>query len=125
MTSDRSTTISPNTCLSRHCSHSQAGNGRVGFSGDGGPAVNSALRGPSGLIVDTNGNVFFADSLSHRIRMLIFHFSGYQLSASSLSFTGSSGGAAPVKRRASTLCYSMTCGGPVPGTAGTRASRKA
>jgi sugar lactone lactonase YvrE len=45
-----------------------AGNGLVGFSGDGGPATSASLNQPAGLAVDRNGNLFIADVLNARIR---------------------------------------------------------
>lgn len=45
-----------------------AGNGAAGFSGDGGPASNAELNGPSGLFVDGSGNIFIADQNNNRIR---------------------------------------------------------
>ena len=45
-----------------------AGNGIIGFSGDGGPAIEAALNGPSGVFVDDFGNIFIADEHNHRIR---------------------------------------------------------
>jgi uncharacterized protein (TIGR03437 family) len=41
-----------------------------GFSGDGGPAVNARLNAPTSLFLDSNGNLFFADGLNHRIRRI-------------------------------------------------------
>jgi sugar lactone lactonase YvrE len=43
-----------------------AGNPQHPFLGDGGPAATALLAGPSGVTVDTSGNVFIADS--NRIR---------------------------------------------------------
>ena len=45
-----------------------AGSGERGFSGDGGPATEAALHRPSGLAVDSDGTLYIADSLNHRIR---------------------------------------------------------
>ncbi len=45
-----------------------AGNGTVGFSGDSGPATSASLANPSGVAVDSAGNLFIADQLNHRIR---------------------------------------------------------
>ena len=41
-----------------------------GFEGDGGPASESALDEPSGLSVDSDGNLFIADQENHRIRKI-------------------------------------------------------
>ena len=47
-----------------------AGTGVAGFSGDGGPAVSAELDHPRGVAVDGRGNVFIADSMSARVRMI-------------------------------------------------------
>lgn len=44
-----------------------AGNGAMGFSGDGGSAVRASLNSPRGVAVDRSGNVVFADTGNHRI----------------------------------------------------------
>jgi trimeric autotransporter adhesin len=47
-----------------------AGNGRAGFSGDNGPAVNAQLNAPQGVAVDKSGNVYIADSQNNRVRVV-------------------------------------------------------
>jgi len=47
-----------------------AGNGTSGFSGDGGPAVSAQLHNPSGVAVDSSGNLYIADTGNNRIRMV-------------------------------------------------------
>jgi len=48
-----------------------AGNGNVGFNGDGGPATSADLNQPSSVFVDSLGNIFFSDSLNARIREVV------------------------------------------------------
>jgi sugar lactone lactonase YvrE len=45
-----------------------AGNGKAGYSGDGGPATSAQLSNPSGIVVDSTNNLFIADYNNHRVR---------------------------------------------------------
>ena len=48
-----------------------AGTGAYGYSGDGGPASQAELSNPSGLAVDSGGNLFIADSGNSVIRKVL------------------------------------------------------
>jgi sugar lactone lactonase YvrE len=45
-----------------------AGNGTLGYSGDSGAATSAELYDPSGVAVDSLGNIYIADMYNHRIR---------------------------------------------------------
>ena len=47
-----------------------AGNGIAGYSGDGGFATSAELNDPDGVAVDSDGNVYIADSFNNVIRMV-------------------------------------------------------
>ena len=45
-----------------------AGNGKLGFCGDGGPATSACLSQPTGIAVDSAGVLYIADNGNYRIR---------------------------------------------------------
>src|SRR5579883_3165522 len=47
-----------------------AGNNTFGFSGDGGPAYLAALSTVDGIAIDASGNVYLADTLNSRVRIV-------------------------------------------------------
>lgn len=47
-----------------------AGNGTVGYSGDGGPATSAALGRPEGVALDSSGNLYIADTANSVIRVV-------------------------------------------------------
>ncbi len=50
--------------------HHVAGNGKSGFNGNGGPAKEATLKGPKGIAIDADGNIWLADTESHSVRMI-------------------------------------------------------
>ena len=47
-----------------------AGDGTVGYFGDGGPATSAGLYFPFGLALDASGNIYIADYWNNRIRLV-------------------------------------------------------
>ncbi|MGD0446232.1 MAG: chitobiase/beta-hexosaminidase C-terminal domain-containing protein [Edaphobacter sp.] len=45
-----------------------AGDGTLGFSGDGGAATSAELSNPGGFVLDSSGNLYIADSLNNVVR---------------------------------------------------------
>jgi len=65
-----------------------AGNGSIGFGGDGGPAQQASLNNPLGLAIDNLGNLYIADSGNHCIRRVS---EGYISTIAGLGTAGFSG----------------------------------
>ena len=71
-----------------------AGNGQVGFSGDGGPATAAGFGGVSGLATDSGGNLYIVDNGNNRVRQVqpaVAPVIG--LSSTGVNVTNASGGA--------------------------------
>lgn len=47
-----------------------AGNGITGYAGDGGSALNAYLNFPTGLLIDPQGNLYFADANNNAVRLV-------------------------------------------------------
>jgi len=64
-----------------------AGTGKSGFEGNGGPAKEATLKGPKGIAIDSQGNVWLADTESHSVRRINAKIGNLELIAG----TGKSG----------------------------------
>jgi uncharacterized protein (TIGR03437 family) len=71
-----------------------AGNGQVGFGGDGGPALQASFSQADGLAVDPRGNLYIADFNNNRVRVVLTTTTTASATPTSLSFLGTSGGLA-------------------------------
>jgi uncharacterized protein (TIGR03437 family) len=71
------------------------GNGTVGYSGDGGPAISARLNSPAGLAVDAAGDVFVADSANNAVRELVPLPGGLAIGTVASSASGQAGLIAP------------------------------
>jgi uncharacterized protein (TIGR03437 family) len=69
-----------------------AGTGNIGFSGDGGLAEQATITYPLGLATDPAGNVYISDIDNNRVRRVLPAPPSLQISTSSLSLAGQSGG---------------------------------
>ncbi len=69
-----------------------AGNGQIGFGGDGGPALQASFSQAQGLAVDSGGNLYVADFNNNRVREVLTTAATAAAVPASLSFLGTSGG---------------------------------
>ncbi len=72
-----------------------AGTGTPGYAGDGGPATAALLNTPSGLAMDTKGNLYFADLSNNAVRMLSIAGYGNGISSITNGASGKAGAIAP------------------------------
>jgi uncharacterized protein (TIGR03437 family) len=70
-----------------------AGNGRQGYSGDGGPATAASLWSPSGVAVDAAGNLYITDGGNDRIRKVLATPPSLSVSRQTLAFSAQAGAA--------------------------------
>ncbi|HEV2495138.1 MAG TPA: hypothetical protein VG204_18920 [Terriglobia bacterium] len=75
-----------------------AGSGHAGFSGDDGAAVNATLNGPTGVGVDSDGDLYIADHGNNRIRKV--NSSGTITSVAGTGRAGFGGDGAPAVKAA-------------------------
>ncbi|MSX20889.1 MAG: hypothetical protein F2795_01105 [Actinobacteria bacterium] len=71
-----------------------AGNGTGGYSGDSGVATSAQMNSPQEAIVDTDGNLYIADSSNNRIRK-VDHTTGYITTIAGNGTAGYSGDGDP------------------------------
>ncbi len=69
-----------------------AGSGESGYDGDDKPALEAALNTPNAVFVTGNGDIYIADTLNNRVRM-IDHATGF---ISTVAGDGQTGGSGPV-----------------------------
>ena len=69
-----------------------AGNGVLGYSGDGGPATSASLSTPRGARADAAGTLYIADSGNHRIRKVLTERPLFLELPPQLTFSANAGG---------------------------------
>ncbi|HEY2384676.1 MAG TPA: hypothetical protein VGK48_26165, partial [Terriglobia bacterium] len=72
-----------------------AGNGIAGNTGDGGPAASAELNQPEGIVADSSGNLFIADSGNQRVREINSSGLIQGIAGSGTAGFGGDGGPAP------------------------------
>jgi len=92
-----------------------AGNGNMGFSGDGGPANLAELSGPSGLMMDAKNNLYIADANANNRIRIVGQKPVYSGAATTTTLTASADPAA----FGSTVTFTATVAGSVNALTGT------
>ncbi len=69
-----------------------AGNGQLGFGGDGGPALEATFGDAQGLAADSSGNLYISDFNNNRVREVLTTAQTATATPTSLSFLGTSDG---------------------------------
>jgi uncharacterized protein (TIGR03437 family) len=72
-----------------------AGNGSLGYSGDGGLATQAQLNTPSAIALGTNGNLYVADTANNAVRLLQYAGNGMAIGAVTNAASNLSGPVAP------------------------------
>jgi sugar lactone lactonase YvrE len=62
--------IGASTLMLREAATGPVIGGRKGYAGDYGPAIEAWLDSPNGIVVSSNGDIYFADSNNHTIRRI-------------------------------------------------------
>ncbi|HUZ05529.1 MAG TPA: hypothetical protein VMU62_09225, partial [Acidobacteriaceae bacterium] len=62
--------VSPSTATVVPTINTIVGNGTAGFTGDGGLATSAELNSPYGVVKDSAGNLYIADTSNYRIRVV-------------------------------------------------------
>lgn len=84
-----------------------AGNGTAGYSGDGGNPINAELNAPTGIAVDSQGNLFVADTGNNVIRKITISNTSISTFAGN-GIAGSSGDGGPATMAELNLPTSVT-----------------
>ena len=87
-----------------------AGDGSLGFSGDGGLATTAQLNSPSGVFVDGTGVIYIADTGNNRIRRVIGTTITTIAGDSTAAFSGDGGPAADAQLNAPSGVFQDTSG---------------
>ena len=92
--------------LKSHSIATLAGNGDSWFRGDGGPGPGATLEFPSGIGVDSKGNIIFSDKMHNRLRFIDSKDYIYTLAGS--GYQGNEGDDGPVSEASLYLPDAMT-----------------